>query len=113
MAHPKSGAAQIISVVLDKPLQKSDLTAIAKGIELEDGKIEVEEIKFIDERTKREVGLRLHSGKHRIVQRIFDKFGYTIEKMDRVSYAGLTKKNLSRGQWRFLDPKEIDFLKTR
>jgi 23S rRNA pseudouridine2605 synthase len=80
---------------------------------LEDGKIDIEEIKYIDERTKREVGLRLHSGKHRVVNRIFDKFGYTIEKMDRVSYAGFTKKNLSRGQWRFLDPKEVDFLKTR
>ena len=76
-------------------------------------KSDVEEIKYIDERTKREVGLRLHSGKHRLVNRIFDKFGYTIEKMDRVSFAGFTKKNLSRGQWRFLDPKEVDFLKTR
>ena len=113
MAHPKNGAVQIISVVLDKPLQKTHLTAIAKGLELEDGKIDLEEIKYIDERTKREVGLRLHSGKHRIVHRIFDKFGYTIEKMDRASFAGFTKKNLSRGQWRFLDPKEIDFLKTR
>ena len=113
MAHPKNGAIQIISVVLDKPLQKTHLTAIAKGMELEDGKIDVEEIKYIDERTKREVGLRLHSGKHRLVNRIFDKFGYTIEKMDRVSFAGFTKKNLSRGQWRFLDPKEVDFLKTR
>jgi 23S rRNA pseudouridine2605 synthase len=113
MAHPKNGAVQIISVVLDKPLQKIHLTAIAKGMELEDGKIDVEEIKYIDERTKREVGLRLHSGKHRLVNRIFDKFGYTIEKMDRVSFAGFTKKNLSRGQWRFLDPKEVDFLKTR
>ena len=113
MAHPKNGAVQIISVVLDKPLQKTHLTTIAKGMELEDGKIDVEEIKYIDERTKREVGLRLHSGKHRVVNRIFDKLGYTIEKMDRVSYAGFTKKNLSRGQWRFLDPKEVDFLKTR
>ena len=113
MAHPKNGAVQIISVVLDKPLQKTHLTTIAKGMELEDGKIDVEEIKYIDERTKREVGLRLHSGKHRVVNRIFDKLGYTIEKMDRVSYAGFTKKNLSRGQWRFLDAKEVDFLKTR
>ena len=113
MAHPKNGAVQIISVVLDKPLQKTHLTTIAKGMELEDGKIDVEEIKYIDERTKREVGLRLHSGKHRVVNRIFDKLGYTIEKMDRVSYAGFTKKNLSRGQWRFLDHKEVDFLKTR
>lgn len=113
LTHPAKGAVQILSVVLDKPLQKGHLAAIAKGVELEDGKAFIEEIKYADENNKREVGIRLQSGKNRLVHRIFQSLGYSIEKIDRVSFAGLTKKSLDRGHYRLLDAKEIGFLKTR
>ena len=102
-----------MSVVLDKALAKKDLLAIQKGIELEDGKAFIEEIRYANEANKREIGIRVNSGKNRLVHRVFDSLGYTIEKLDRMSFAGLTKKNLSRGEYRLLDTKEIDFLKTR
>lgn len=113
LTHPVKGAVQILSVVLDKPLQKGHLAAIAKGVELEDGKAFIEEIKYADENNKREVGIRLQSGKNRLVHRIFQSLGYSIEQIDRVSFAGLTKKSLDRGHYRLLDGKEIGFLKTR
>jgi 23S rRNA pseudouridine2605 synthase len=108
-----NGAANIYHIVLDKPLKKMDLDAIAAGLELEDGKAPVEEINYIDERSKREIGMRIHVNKHRIVRRLFAHAGYEVEKLDRVSFAGLTKKSLTRGQYRHLDSKEIGFLKTR
>lgn len=113
LTHPSRGAVQILSIVLDKALAKKDLLAIQKGLELEDGKAFIEEIRYANEANKREIGIRLMSGKNRLVHRAFDSLGYAIEKLDRVSFAGLTKKNLSRGEYRLLDTKEIDFLKTR
>lgn len=108
-----NGAANIYHIVLDKPLKKVDLDAIAQGLVLDDGKTPVEEINYIDERSKREIGMRIHVNKHRIVRRIFAHLGYEVEKLDRVSFAGLTKKSLTRGHYRHLDSKEIGFLKTR
>src|SRR6056300_1375022 len=113
LTHPSRGAVQILSVVLDKALAKKDLLTIQKGVELEDGKAFIEEIRYANEHNKREVGIRLQSGKNRLIHRIFEKFGYTVEKIDRMSFAGLTKKNLDRGHYRLLDSKEIGFLKTR
>jgi len=113
LTHPSRGAVQILSIVLDKALAKKDLLAIQKGLELEDGKAFIEEIRYANEANKREIGIRVNSGKNRLVHRVFDSLGYAIEKLDRVSFAGLTKKNLSRGEYRLLDTKEIDFLKTR
>lgn len=113
LTHPSHGASKIYHAVLDKPLTKADFDAIAKGLVLEDGPAPVDEISYVDEKNKREIGLRIHIGRNRIVRRIFAHLGYEVEKLDRVSFAGLTKKNLSRGQYRFLTDQEVNFLKTR
>ena len=86
---------------------------IAEGIELEDGPIAADAISFIDGNNKTEIGLEIHSGRNRIVRRIFEHLGYKVKKLDRVYFAGLTKKNLSRGKWRFLSHKEVQFLKMK
>ncbi|MBL7110844.1 MAG: rRNA pseudouridine synthase [Bacteroidales bacterium] len=112
LTHPRYGIKKIYHVVLDQPLTRADLQTIADGIELDDGFIKVNTIEYItDGKDKREIGLELHSGKNRIVRRLFEKLGYKVEKLDRVYFAGLTKKNLPRGKWRFLEEKEINMLK--
>lgn len=112
LTHPRYGIKKIYHVVLDKPLIKTDLQAISEGIELTDGFIKVDNIEYIaDAKDKRELGVELHSGRNRVVRRIFEKLGYKVEKLDRVYFAGLTKKNLPRGKWRFLEEKEINLLK--
>lgn len=112
LTHPRYGIKKIYHVVLDKPLTKADLQTIAEGIELDDGYIKVDSIEYItDGKDKREIGIELHSGRNRVVRRIFEKLEYKVEKLDRVYFAGLTKKNLPRGKWRFLEEKEINMLK--
>lgn len=112
LTHPRYGIKKIYHVVLDKPLIKADLQTISEGIELNDGFIKVDSIEYItDGKDKREIGVELHSGRNRVVRRIFEKLGYSVEKLDRVYFAGLTKKNLPRGKWRFLEEKEINLLK--
>ena len=111
LTHPSHGARKIYHVTLNEPLSKADFSAIAKGVMLEDGLTEVDEISYVDEDNRREVGIQLHSGKNRIVRRIFEHFGYEVAKLDRVLFAELTKKDLRRGQWRFLTEQEISFLK--
>ncbi|MCM1532252.1 MAG: pseudouridine synthase [Bacteroides sp.] len=111
LTHPSHGARKIYHVTLDRPLAKSDLSVIAKGVMLEDGLTEVDEISYVEEGDRKEVGIQLHSGKNRIVRRIFEHFGYEVTKLDRVLFAELTKKDLKRGQWRFLTEQEINFLK--
>ena len=108
-----NGAANIYHIVLDKPLSKQQLDKIAAGTELEDGKVRVEEINFTSDKNPRELGMRIHNNKPRIVRRLFAHYGFEVEKLDRVSFAGLTKKRLNRGDYRHLDPKEVGFLKTR
>ena len=98
-------------MTLDKPLTRADMDAIAEGVTLEDGEIYADEISYVSE-NKEEVGIEIHSGRNRIVRRIFEHLGYTVLKLDRVYYAGLTKKNLKRGQWRFLTRKEVERLKS-
>lgn len=109
LAHPSYNIKKIYQVTLDKNLTRADYEKISKGLELEDGKIEVDAIAYLDNR--HEIGIEIHSGKNRIVRRIFESLGYVVEKLDRVMYAGLTKKNVSRGKWRLLTEREVVLLK--
>jgi len=111
LTHPSYNKKKIYQVSLDKPIVQKDLLQIAEGIELEDGPIAADAISYINDQDKNEVGIEIHSGKNRIVRRIFEHFGYRVKRLDRVCFAGLTKKNLPRGKWRFLSEKEIKFLK--
>ncbi len=111
LTHPSHGARKIYQVVLNKNLEKRDLIAIEKGVELSDGPIQVDEISYIEQKSRKNVGVVLHSGRNRIVRRIFEHLDYEVTQLDRVFFAGITKKNLSRGQWRKLTDKEVSFLK--
>ena len=110
LTHPRSGVRKIYHVTLDKNLKSSDFEQIANGIALDDGDIQVDEIAYVGEK-KNEVGVTLHSGRNRIVRRLFESLGYQVEKLDRVVFAGLTKKDLPRGSWRFLTQAEVNILK--
>ncbi len=112
LTHPKHGVKKLYHVVLDKPLLKNDLLRIMEGVELEDGTIKPDKINWVtDEIDKRHIGVELHSGRNRIVRRIFEHVGYEVIRLDRVIFAGLTKKDLPRGKWRFLEEKEVNILK--
>ena len=111
LTHPSSEIRKIYHVFLNKPLEKEHLSLIKKGIELEDGIIQPDEVSYADPIDTTQVGIVIHSGRNRIVRRIFEHLGYTVEKLDRVYFAGLTKKNLPRGKWRFLSKDEIKYLK--
>ena len=111
LTHPSVEKKKIYQVSLDKPLTRADMELITEGITLEDGEIYADEIAYVGE-SKKEVGIEIHSGRNRIVRRIFEHLGYTVQKLDRVYYAGITKKNLKRGQWRFLTREEVDRLKS-
>ncbi|WP_300749542.1 pseudouridine synthase [uncultured Alistipes sp.] len=111
LTHPSYRKKKIYQVTLDKPLTRADMDRIAEGITLEDGEIHADEIAYVKE-NKTEIGVEIHSGRNRIVRRIFESLGYTVRKLDRVYYAGLTKKNLKRGAWRFLTREEVMRLKT-
>jgi 23S rRNA pseudouridine2605 synthase len=107
LTHPKHGIRKIYHVELNKILTMEDLKKIQTGITLDDGPIKVDEISYINNSPKREVGVEIHSGKNRIVRRIFEHLGYEVKKLDRVIFAGLTKKDLPRGHWRHLTKQEI------
>ncbi|MDX1943459.1 MAG: pseudouridine synthase [Saprospiraceae bacterium] len=111
LAHPSYKVKKVYHVALNKPLTKADLEKIQKGIELEDGIAEVDGIDYVAGASKSEIGIEIHLGKNRIVRRIFEHLGYEVEKLDRVYYAGLTKKDLPRGFWRHLGEKEVIMLK--
>ena len=112
LIHPKHSVKKIYHVVLDKKLTKNDLLEISEGLELEDGIIKVDDIAYVSGvENKKEVGIELHSGRNRIIRRIFESLGYRVVRLDRVSFANLTKKDLPRGKWRHLTPKEISYLK--
>lgn len=111
LSHPKNNITKIYQVELDKSLTQGDLNKIAFGVELEDGLIKPDVISYVQGGTKKEVGIQIHSGKNRIVRRIFEHLGYEVVKLDRAVYANLTKKDLPRGRWRYLDEKEIIQLK--
>ncbi len=109
LTHPSYEIRKIYQADLDKNLKGSDYTAILEGIKLEDGEIHADKLAFIDD-DRSKIGIEIHSGRNRIVRRIFEHLGYKVKKLDRVYFAGLTKKNLKRGQWRFLTKEEINFL---
>jgi 23S rRNA pseudouridine2605 synthase len=111
LSHPKNEMKKIYHVGLDKPLTKQHFEKIMLGVELEDGIAKVDEMAYADPKDKTQIGIEIHSGKNRIVRRIFAALGYDVKTLDRVMYAGLTKKNVQRGNWRFLTEKEIRALK--
>ena len=111
LTHPKFLKKKVYHVFLDKPVTANDLQKISDGIELEDGEIKADAIEYADPQDQTQVGIEIHSGKNRIVRRIFESLGYRVVKLDRVQFAGLTKKNVRRGDWRFLTEKEVDMLR--
>ena len=111
LTHPSYHKKKIYQVTLDKPLTRADMDSLTEGITLEDGDIFADEVAYASE-DKRTVGVEIHSGRNRIVRRMFEHLGYAVQKLDRVYYAGLTKKNLKRGAWRFLTKDEVMRLKT-
>ena len=111
LTHPKFLKKKVYHVYLDKNVTAHDMQQIATGIELEDGEIHADDIQYASDTDKSQVGIEIHSGKNRIVRRIFESLGYRVVKLDRVQFAGLTKKNLRRGDWRFLTEKEVEMLR--
>ncbi len=111
LSHPRNSITKIYHVELNKSLTQGDMNKIEYGLELEDGLIKPDNVSYVQGGTKREVGIQIHSGKNRIVRRIFEHLGYEVVKLDRTIYANLTKKDLPRGRWRYLDEKEIIQLK--
>jgi len=111
LSHPRNNVVKLYNVELDKNLTQGDLNKITFGLELEDGLIKPDAVSYVQGGSKREIGIQIHSGKNRIVRRIFEHLGYDVIRLDRVVYANLTKKDLPRGRWRYLEEKEIIQLK--
>lgn len=111
LSHPSYEIKKIYEAKLDKPLVKADFDKILKGLKLEDGLIQVDSLAYADIKDKSIIGIEIHSGRNRIVRRIFEHLGYDVKGLDRVMYANLTKKNVERGKWRYLSEKEIRLLK--
>jgi 23S rRNA pseudouridine2605 synthase len=111
LTHPKYNRKKIYHVSLDKPVTRSDLFLLTEGIEIEGEMITADAVSYTDPDDKSSIGIEIHSGQNRIIRKIFEKLGYKVRRLDRVYFAGLTKKNLPRGKWRFLTIKEISMLK--
>ena len=111
LTHPKFLKKKIYHVTTDKNVTAADMRQIAEGITLEDGEIRADAIDYASPTDKKQVGIEIHSGKNRIVRRIFEALGYRVVKLDRVLFAGLTKKNVRRGDWRFLTEQEVNMLR--
>ena len=111
LTHPSYDKKKIYQVALDRPLSQEDFDKILSGVELSDGEVQADELEYIDEKDKRKLGIEIHSGKNRIVRRIFETLGYTVKALDRVYFAGLTKKGLKKGEWRYLTEGETNILK--
>ncbi len=111
LMHPRFKKKKIYHVYLDKTLKKNDFQDLLNGIDLEDGPIAADKLSYVDAEDKNQVGLEIHSGRNRIVRRMFEHLGYKVTRLDRVYFAGLTKQKLRRGQWRYLTDKEIGKLK--
>ncbi len=111
LTHPRYEKKKIYHVTLDRPVLKNDLFRITEGVELEDGTVAADAVAYADSEDKSQIGIELHSGKNRVIRRMFETLGYKVKKLDRVYFAGLTKKNLPRGKWRYLSEKEIVMLK--
>ncbi|OFX89974.1 MAG: hypothetical protein A2W99_08570 [Bacteroidetes bacterium GWF2_33_16] len=113
LTHPSFVKKKIYHVHLDKPVTKADMISIVEGIQVDDDFVTADAISYVEENDKTQIGIEIHTGQNRIVRRIFESLGYRIEKLDRVYFAGLTKKNLPRGKWRHLTPQEIAMLKMK
>lgn len=111
LTHPSNEVKKVYHVTLDKPLDKKDFDQILKGVTLEDGSASVDVLAYADTKDKTQIGVEIHSGRNRIVRRIFEHLGYDVKNLDRVIFAGLTKKNIERGKYRFLTEKEVRDLK--
>jgi len=111
LTHPSNEVKKVYAVTLNKPLDKKDFDQILKGVQLEDGMASVDSLAYADTKDKSTLGVEIHSGRNRIVRRIFEHLGYDVKNLDRVMFAGLTKKNVERGKWRFLSEKEVRELK--
>ena len=111
LTHPKFMKKKIYHVYCDKNVAMSDMTLLVNGLELEDGKAYADEVTYVNEADRSQIGLEIHSGKNRIVRRMMEHLGYKVVKLDRVLFAGLTKKNLKRGDWRFLTEQEVNMLR--
>ncbi len=111
LTHPKYVKKKIYQVWTDKDISEDDMQRLADGIELEDGPIHADAISYVNDRDKNQAGIEIHSGRNRIVRRMFESLGYRVTKLDRVYFAGLTKKNLPRGRWRYLTQEEVNYLK--
>ena len=111
LTHPKFVKKKIYQVWTDKDISEDDMQRLADGIELEDGPIHADAISYVNDRDKNQAGIEIHSGRNRIVRRMFESLGYRVTKLDRVYFAGLTKKNLARGKWRYLTQEEVNYLK--
>jgi 23S rRNA pseudouridine2605 synthase len=111
LTHPSNEVKKVYAVTLNKPLEKKDFDQILKGVTLEDGPASVDVLAYADNKDKTQIGVEIHSGRNRIVRRIFESLGYDVRNLDRVVFAGLTKKNIERGKWRFLSEKEVRDLK--
>ena len=111
LTHPGFGAKKVYHIFTDKAITKHDMETIVTGVELDDGKASADAISYPDPDDHTQAGLEIHSGQNRVVRRMFEKLGFRVRKLDRVSFAGLTKKNLQRGEWRHLTDKEVSMLK--
>lgn len=111
LTHPKYEIKKIYEIHLDKGLKDEDIEKLSEGIELEDGSFKIDKVSFIDPANRKEIGVEIHSGRNRIIRRTFESLGYEVMKLDRVMFAGLTKKNLPRGRHRVLSPREVGYLK--
>lgn len=111
LTHPSYDKKKIYQVMLDKALDEQDYEKILSGITLSDGDVKADELEYIDENDKRKLGIEIHSGKNRIVRRIFESLGYNVRALDRVYFAGLTKKGLQKGEWRYLSEGEVNILR--
>lgn len=111
LTHPSNEIKKVYAVSLDKPLIKNHFDEILKGVPLDDGVAMVDSLAYTDTKDKTQVGIEIHSGRNRVVRRIFEHYGYEVKNLDRVVFAGLTKKNVERGKWRFLNEKEVRDLK--
>lgn len=113
LTHPSFQKKKVYHVQLDKDLTKTDMLKIIEGLQLDEDFIEVDAISYVEDEDKSQIGIEIHSGQNRIVRRIFESMDYKVRRLDRVYFAGLTKKNLPRGKWRFLTPQEISILKRK
>ena len=111
LTHPSNEIKKVYAVTLNKPLERKDFDQVLKGVVLEDGPASVDVLAYADAKDKTQLGVEIHSGRNRIVRRIFEALGYDVKNLDRVIFAGLTKKNIERGKWRFLSEKEVRDLK--